>query len=48
MQPGDVPTTYADEFALERDFGFTSMNTLRVGLRTFTEWFKNYNLLLSC
>ncbi len=23
MQPGDVPTTYADASALERDFGFT-------------------------
>lgn len=23
MQPGDVPTTYADATALERDFGFT-------------------------
>lgn len=29
MQPGDVPTTYADASALERDFGFTPKITLR-------------------
>ena len=35
MQPGDVPTTYADATALERDFGFTPKITLREGLRHF-------------
>ena len=42
MQPGDVPTTYADATALERDFGFTPKITLRVGLRKFAEWYKEY------
>jgi nucleoside-diphosphate-sugar epimerase len=42
MQPGDVPTTYADAAALERDFGFTPKITLREGLRKFAEWFKDY------
>lgn len=28
MQPGDVPTTYADSTALERDFGFTPKKLL--------------------
>ena len=42
MQPGDVPTTYADASSLERDFGFTPKVTLREGLRTFAEWYKNY------
>ena len=42
MQPGDVPTTYADATALERDFGFTPKITLREGLRTFAEWYKQY------
>ena len=41
MQPGDVPTTYADATALERDFGFTPRITLREGLRHFAEWYKN-------
>ena len=42
MQPGDVPTTYADAKALERDFGFTPKITLRDGLRKFAEWYKEY------
>ncbi len=42
MQPGDVPTTYADSTALERDFGFTPRITLREGLRKFAEWYKEY------
>ena len=39
MQPGDVPTTYADTTALERDFGFTPKIPLREGLRRFAEWY---------
>ena len=44
MQAGDVPTTYADATALERDFGFTPKITLREGLRRFAEWYKAYLL----
>ena len=42
MQPGDVPTTYADASALERDFGFTPKITLREGLREFARWYIEY------
>ena len=42
MQPGDVPTTYADATALERDFCFTPKITLREGLRKFAQWYKEY------
>ena len=42
MQPGDVPTTYADATALERDFGFTPKITPREGLRKFVEWYADY------
>ena len=42
MQPGDVPTTYADASALERDFGFTPKITLREGLRKFSQWYKEF------
>lgn len=42
MQPGDVPTTYADATALERDFGFKPHITLREGLRKFAEWYKEF------
>ena len=40
MQPGDVPITYADTDALERDFGFKPKTPLREGLRKFVEWYK--------
>ena len=39
MQPGDVPVTYADTSALERDFGFKPQTSLREGLRRFAEWY---------
>ena len=42
MQPGDVPVTYADTSALERDFGFKPSTSLREGLRKFAEWYKAY------
>ena len=42
MQPGDVPVTYADSEALQRDYGFTPKITLREGLRKFAEWYKQY------
>ena len=42
MQPGDVPVTYADSAALERDFGFTPKIGIREGLRRFAEWHKEY------
>jgi len=42
MQPGDVPTTYADTTALERDMGFKPQITLREGLRKFAEWYKEF------
>ena len=42
MQPGDVPTTYADATALERDFGFKPKITLREGLQKFAKWYKEY------
>lgn len=42
MQPGDVETTYADASALERDFGFKPHTPLRVGLRRFAEWYKEF------
>lgn len=42
MQPGDVPVTYADTSALERDFGFKPSTSLRDGLRKFAEWFKEF------
>lgn len=42
MQPGDVPVTFADTSALERDFGFKPSTSLREGLRKFAEWYAGY------
>jgi nucleoside-diphosphate-sugar epimerase len=42
MQPGDVPVTYADASALERDYGFTPTIGIREGLRSFAEWYAEY------
>ena len=40
MQPGDVPVTYADTSALERDFDFKPSTSLKEGIRKFAEWYK--------
>ena len=42
MQPGDVPITYADTDALERDYGFKPSTSIREGLRKFAEWYKEF------
>lgn len=45
MQPGDVPVTYADTSALERDYGFKPSTSLRDGLRKFAEWYKEFYII---
>ena len=42
MQPGDVPVTFADTSALERDYGFRPCTSLRDGLRSFAEWYAKF------
>ncbi len=42
MQAGDVPVTYADTSALERDLGFRPATPLRTGLRKFAEWYHEF------
>lgn len=42
MQPGDVPVTYTDTSALERDFGFKPNTDLRDSLRRFAEWYRRF------
>lgn len=42
MQPGDVPVTFADTSALERDFNYKPSTSLREGLRKFAEWYKDF------
>lgn len=42
MQPGDVIETYADTALLEKNFSFKPKTSLRMGLRNFAEWYKNF------
>lgn len=44
MQAGDVPITFADTSALERDFGFKPSTPLHEGLRRFAQWYKEFYL----
>ena len=45
MQAGDVPVTYADTTALEKDFGFKPSTSLREGLRKFAEWYAEFYIV---
>jgi len=42
MQPGDVPATFADVSAMERDFGWRPTTDLRQGLGEFVGWWRSY------
>ncbi len=42
MQAGDVPVTYADSTAPEKDYGFTPKIGIREGLRNFAEWYGGF------
>ncbi len=44
MQAGDVPETFADTSALERDFGFKPKTSLDEGLDSFAKWYKEFYL----
>jgi UDP-glucuronate 4-epimerase len=39
MQPGDVPATYADVEALERDVGFAPSTPIEEGVGRFVDWY---------
>jgi UDP-glucuronate 4-epimerase len=42
MQPGDVPATYADVSAMQRDFGWRPTTDLRTGLTRFVSWWRSH------
>ena len=42
MQPGDVPTTWADLTRSRAELGYRPTTPLEVGLRHFVEWFMKY------
>ena len=43
MQPGDVPATFADIDALQRDVGFRPATPIETGVQKFVEWYKAYH-----
>jgi UDP-glucuronate 4-epimerase len=43
IQPGDVPATYADISAIQRDLGFAPTTTIDVGVPQFVKWYKMYH-----
>lgn len=43
MQPGDVPATYADISAIQRDLGFQPRTPIDVGVPRFVEWYRRYH-----
>ena len=42
MQPGDVPSTYADVDDLMADVGFKPSTPIEEGIRQFVEWYRDY------
>jgi UDP-glucuronate 4-epimerase len=47
MQPGDVPTTFADIDGLVRDIGFRPATTIEDGIARFAKWYRDYHKLNS-
>lgn len=43
MQPGDVPATYANIDALQRDVGFRPATSIETGVARFVEWYRGYH-----
>ena len=42
LQPGDVPDTYADVEALQRDTGYSPSTPIEVGVQRFVEWYRDF------
>ena len=45
MQPGDVPATYADISAIQRDVGFQPSTPIDVGIPIWVDWYRGYRAL---
>ncbi len=42
LQPGDVPDTYADISALEKDFNYRPNTSIHEGINKFIDWYRDY------
>jgi len=45
MQAGDVPATYADISAIQRDVGFRPATSIEVGIPIWVDWYRRYMAL---
>ena len=45
LQPGDVPDTYADVQDLVREFDYKPSMSVKLGVKNFVDWYKEYNNL---
>lgn len=45
IQPGEMPISYADISAMERDFGFQPKVSLEEGLQRFVAWYRRYQAM---
>ena len=43
IQDGDVPATYADIGAIQRDLGFQPTTTIAEGVPKFVAWYRDYH-----
>ena len=43
MQPGDVPSTYADIDAIAGDLGYAPTTPIEVGVPAFVRWYREYH-----
>jgi len=42
MQPGDVPSTYADTTALESELGYKPKVDVNEGIEKFVKWYREF------
>ena len=42
LQPGDVPATYADTTALEKELGYKPETSVEFGIKAFVDWYRDY------
>ena len=45
MQPGDVPATYANIDAIQRNLGYAPTTSIEVGVPNFVRWYREYHRL---
>jgi UDP-glucuronate 4-epimerase len=43
IQPGDVPETFADIDAIQRDIGFAPATAIETGVPQFVDWYRDYS-----